>query len=456
MEIRRPTEHGLLSSLLARGRADETTMRRIASELVRFHSAAAPTRFSTDEIQAIADRWSRTLAAISAPMDGHFQRASFRAITELGERFLTENVSLLRSRIVANRIGARHGNLYADQIVVARRQVRFLGPSHRLTDETNADVAADVAQFAVDLDHRGHADLAIVFAAAYVRLSGDSELGAVLGFYKCLEALRRADPAESVAITKCNPTQSVTREREHHSYLDLAWVYAGGLERPLLVVTAGPPRVVRGQVAHNLAEQLGLVHLRLANGPPSAPGCNGTTWPVTPAEPEWNPPVEPRRCYAETRRRVARWLRHGQSVVVEGTYGRHEDRAALRRVAITAGARFLLVVCHGDEAHTQNAPARPGHVISVNRAGRPTTRPAPRATIVESAPTPWLVTIDTTRPIAETVEQILSTIRGPLPNEHHYPTVHETFTARNPDGNPQSGSLVKRQPKRGPDASGPG
>jgi hypothetical protein len=57
-----------------------------------------------------------------------------------------------------------------------------------------------------------------------------------------------------------------------------------------------------------------------------------------------------RRTYAALRRQARLWLRRGQSVVVDATFGHVAERDAIRRVAARSGARLCVLVCQADEA----------------------------------------------------------------------------------------------------------
>src|SRR5207302_11481918 len=100
------------------------------------------------------------------------------------------------------------------------------------------------------------------FVDTYVRASGDVELRHLLDFYVCYRAyvrgkvrsLRLAQPGVSAASEA-----KITAEAR--AYFDLAWVQAGGLPEPLVVVAMGLPASGKTTLASALAGRLGLVHL---------------------------------------------------------------------------------------------------------------------------------------------------------------------------------------------------
>jgi predicted kinase len=280
-------------------------------------------------------------------------------------------------------------------------------------------VAAEVAFLAMDLDHYGRADLAAAFVEAYVRASGDADLPRLLDFYTCYRAYVRGKvlglrlgqgglpPAEAAAVAD-----------DAGAYFALARAYA---ERaacprpPLLVAVMGLPASGKTTVARALAGRLGLVHLssdavrkELAGLPPTehcdAPFGKG---PYSAAM--------TRRTYATLLQRAGRWLRRGHPVVLDATFGRPAQRAALQRLARRCRARLVVLVCQADEAELRARLAARGR--GPPRApdasdARLELWPALRAAFSEPAEVRGAVLLDTTAPPAETVRRAEDAVRG--------------------------------------------
>jgi predicted kinase len=115
-----------------------------------------------------------------------------------------------------------------------------------------------------------------------------------------------------------------------------------------------------------------------------------------------------RRTYAILRRKAARWLRRGQSVVLDASYGQPSERAALRQLARRAGARLYVIACRASEAVLRSRlSARLTDAHSTSDA-RPELWPALRSAFVEPADTAIAFEADTTRPPQALVDEILS------------------------------------------------
>ena len=203
-----------------------------------------------------------------------------------------------------------------------------------------ADVAAEVAFLAMDLDHHGRADLAGAFVEAYVRASGDADLPRLLDFYACYRAYVRGKVLglrlRQDSLARNDACQVA---EEAGAYFELARAYAERAAHPrppLLAAVLGPPASGKTTVARALAGRLGLVHLssdvvrkELAGLPPTEP-C-AAPYGKGPYSAEMT-----RRTYATLLERAGRWLRRGRPVVLDATFGRPAaaGRAPAARAAV--------------------------------------------------------------------------------------------------------------------------
>lgn len=414
VRMRRMPAEGMLPRLLAEGAVDARLVRRIARRLARFHARAA-TGPGVDEYgtpDAIRATWQENFDQ-TAPFVGHaVGPAVHERIARFVERFLAEQQPLLEQRVATGRIREGHGDLHAGNICVAGRRLWLFdciefSPRLRCTD-----VAAEVAFLAMDLDHHGRADLAATYVDTYVRESGDADLLRLLDFYRCERAYVRGKVlCLRVAEGDLPADETAADLAEAGAYFDLAWAYAGGLGRPTLVVSMGLPASGKTTLAHALAGRLGLVHLssdvvrkELAGLPPTARAGGAYQQGLY-------DPAMTRRTYAALRRRAARWLRAGRSVVLDATYGSPPERTALRRLAARTGARLVLLVCRADEATTlERLRARDAQPATVSDA-RVEQWPALRAAFVEPTELPEAVPVDTTSGVEAAVQQALAVLR---------------------------------------------
>jgi predicted kinase len=210
-----------------------------------------------------------------------------------------------------------------------------------------ADVAAEVAFLAMDLAHLGRADLASAFVDAYIAASGDAELRNLLDFYTCYRAYVRGKVLSfRLDEPELSRAETARIEAEASAYFNLALAVAGGLPRPLLVVTMGRPATGKTTLARALAGQLGLVHLSSDVVRKHLAGLRVTEHRFDGFERGLYSRASSARTYGALRRRAARYLRRGQSVVLVCRADEAVLRARLaarsRKSDITSDARLEL------------------------------------------------------------------------------------------------------------------
>jgi uncharacterized protein len=356
VHMRRLPADGMLPRLVARGEAAPPLFGRIARRLARFHAAAA-TGPGVDEFGS--------LATVRSNWDENFrQTQSFVGHTLLTERrdgirgfvdqFLADHADLFDRRVADGRVRDGHGDLHLDSICVEGRRLHLFDCIEFAPRFRCADVAAEVAFLAMDLDHNGRADLATAFVDAYVRASQDAEVRQLLGFYSCYRAYVRAKVTGlRLAEPGLTSDQAAETAEKARAYFDLAWAYAGGLSQPALVVVMGPPASGKTTVAAGLAARLGLVHL-------SSDVVRKELAGLAPDERSRDAfgqglyaPAMTRRTYAALTRRAGRWLRRGRGVVLDATYGSPAERDAVCRLADRTGARLTVLVCDADDGAIQ-------------------------------------------------------------------------------------------------------
>ena len=433
VRMRRLPDTGMLPSLLARGAADDRLVIRIARLLANFHAGAA-TGPGVDEwggVAAVRANWLENFVQ-SAPYVGRsLPAATLAAVRAFVDGFLDRQRPLLDGRIAAARIRDGHGDLHAGNICLEGRRLHLFdclefSPRYRC-----ADVAADVAFLAMDLDRHGRGDLGAAFADAYIRLSGDEDLARLLDFYKCYRAWVRGKVL-SLRLDQpgLSPAAAAAVREEARGYFDLAWAYAGGVAQPTLVLVVGASATGKTTLARALAGRLGLVHLssdlvrkELAGHAPTERRREAFGKGLYSA-------ARTRRTYAALRRRAGHWLDRGRSVVLDATFGQAAERAAIRRLAARRGARLLVLHCRADDATIRaRLAARERDPLNVSDA-RLDLWPALQRAYTPPDEMPDVVALDMAAPLEAALAVALAALGVPalppvslhLTGEPHAPT----------------------------------
>jgi aminoglycoside phosphotransferase family enzyme/predicted kinase len=420
VRMRRLPAAGMLPRLLSRRAVGPRLVRRLAARLAAFH-AAAPTGPGVSEhgsLAAVRANWAENFAQTAGFHRRTLPPDTRAAIERYVTRFLAEQAPLLARRVAAGRIREGHGDLHAASVCVdGPRLVLFdcleFAPRFRC-----ADVAAEVAFLAMDLDHYGRADLAESFVEAYVRASGDADLPRLLDFYACYRAYVRGKVLGLRLRQGGLPAEEAAAGADDAgAYFELARAYA---ERaaprcpPLLAAVMGLPATGKSTVARALAGRLGLVHLSADAIRHELAGVH-----LHPTEPYDAPSGKgpysaemTRRTYATLLQRAGRWLRRGHGVVVDATFGRPAQRAVLQRLARRCRARLAVLVCRADEALIRTRLEARASEPACAPAARLDLWPALRAAFSEPGEVRGAVFLDTAAPPAETIRRALEAARG--------------------------------------------
>ena len=254
---------------------------------------------------------------------------------------MQENEGLFNERVVKGRIRDCHGDLHAAHICFTDGICIY--DCIEFNDRFRyCDVASEIAFLAMDLDHYGRADLSRSFVKAYVSQSRDGGILKLLKFYKCYRAYVRG----KVESFKTDDPYISETEREKTrtaatGYFDLAEAYTR--KKPLLIITVGLVGTGKSTVARALAKRLGLTVIssditrkKLAGMPPMEHRFEGFSGGIY--TPEFT-----RQTYDTMFAEAKDILASGDSVVLDASFIRSEERLKAKQLAEDINADFLIV-----------------------------------------------------------------------------------------------------------------
>jgi len=275
VEMVRLPAHRMFDRLLDSGDIDNATMRNLAGILTRFHEQAA-TGPGVDEHGSLATVSANSIENFEQTRDfrGSLISHALHAFLESWTRaFLDQNAELLDSRVADHRIRDGHGDLHAGNICVLSPSpsdiviydcIEF-SPRFRC-----GDVACDLAFLLMDLDLRCYRAFSDYLLRQYRELSKDSELDALIRFYKGYRAMVRGKVA---AMRSAQAPDDPGVAREAMRYFQLAASYA---LPATLILTCGLPGSGKSFAARELARPFealivnsDTVRKRISGIPPS-------------------------------------------------------------------------------------------------------------------------------------------------------------------------------------------
>jgi predicted kinase len=343
--MRRLPEERMLNRLLEKGAVDGAMIRALAKRLAEFHAAAPKSkRDALGGDRAIRRAWRENFDEW-APLVGQTLSAQQdRILRCFGEASFARKSDVFERRVADLRLRECHSDLRSDAICFTDGICIFdcVEFSRRLR---LVDVARDVGFLAMDMEYRGHPELADLFVAEYVRLSGDQGLREVIGFYKCYNACVRAK-VEGLLIGEAEVpgAKRMAAKRAARRYFNLACEYAAELPPAMLIITCGLPGTGKSTVARLLAERTGfaiissdIVRKELAGLSLEEHRYEAFSKGIYAAD-------FTDRTYAELLQRAKPQLLEGRSVILDASFIRRSHRQLAVRIAKATGAQFACIL----------------------------------------------------------------------------------------------------------------
>jgi aminoglycoside phosphotransferase family enzyme len=231
LKMKRLPQDCIMTTLLQEGKIDKKTIDQIAAIVAKFHAQAQTNAEITEigGIKAVQFNWDENFAQTTKYQGQTVNKADYAFIQTKINNFLTKNKPLFETRMAEGRVRDCHGDLHSGNIFVTDKICIF--DAIEFNDRFRySDVAADVAFLAMDLDYQNRSDLADYFITQYVAYSKDTQLVALLPFYKCYRAYVRG---KVVSFRLDDPNikaeEKAAAIKEAQAYFELAARYANAL-----------------------------------------------------------------------------------------------------------------------------------------------------------------------------------------------------------------------------------
>jgi len=329
--MRRMPDALRLSTLVKQGEPVEDHLRGLARLLAAFHAGAVRgPRISAEGIGGLRRRWEDNLRETRGFRGTLLDADKHQRISELASAYIAGRSRLLDERVASGQVVDGHGDLIADDVFCLPDHPRVLDCLEFDARLRWVDVLDDAAFLAMDLEHLGRQDLADRFLDWYREFSASPSPASLRHHYVAYRAFVRAK-VSCIRALQGEPTAN----DDAKSYADLALRH---LERAevRLVLVGGAPGMGKTTVGRALADRLGYVLLRsdLVRMEVQLPGSR-----------DRYSDAARNATYRELLARARAALEHGESVIIDATWGDAEQRAAAARVAATSASRLVAVEC---------------------------------------------------------------------------------------------------------------
>lgn len=362
VEMERLPAAQMLDRKLERGEIDSECLDRIVALLADFHAGAergpaidrlaAPdavaqrVRENLDESEAAARRLDaacESAAPCLPPRVAAHLRGAFA-------RFVQEERARFERRIAQRRIVEGHGDLHAGNLcVLPDRLVAFDCIEFSLALRC-LDVAADLAFLLMDLDRLGFPAFGRDLARRYAQRSGDSDLEAMLSFYKAHLACVRGKVA---ALRGAGSEDAGMRARARIEALGFFALAAGYALPPFLIATCGLPGSGKSYIARRIASPLNALHLQSDFERKRMAGVAPTARVPRERQAEVYSAAMTDRTYAVLADGARRELTRRRRVILDATFARAKQRARPLALAHELAIPFVLLKCEVDETEAR-------------------------------------------------------------------------------------------------------
>ncbi len=354
--MRRLPADRMLDRLVHDGTATPAMMREVARRLATFHASApsGPDVAAFAAPDALRAAWEATIrdaarfAGQLLPHEDHVVLESF------GPWFVMRHEATLRARQTGGHVREGHGDLHAEHLCFVDRSVPApqlppLDPGLYVFDCIEfsrafrcIDVASEIAFLAMDLQALCREDLADELVDAYVDLTHDPALRALLPFYcahrAAIRGLVEGLASAAPEVDAAERDAATERARRHFTLaVRHAW-QAGG---PAVIAVCGLSGTGKSAVAAALAASTGFAHLASDVLRKRSLGIDAeTAAPGAAYAPAARSAVYEALCGA-----AADAIRAGRGVIADATFLRRDDRERLMATAQRCGVPVLFVEC---------------------------------------------------------------------------------------------------------------
>jgi hypothetical protein len=409
VRMRRLPETASAESLLRHGLLTHEHLSRLAGRLAAFY-AASPPAFNWGSGDVLRANVEENFAQVR-PFIGRFvEPETFEAVRSWQLGCLARDANTFETRHQQGRIRDGHGDLRLEHVYIEGHEPVVIDTIEFNERFRVADVAADVAFLAMELDARSRPDLAASFLAAFAMQSADYDLYAVVDFYLSYRAWVRGKVASFLAADPSTGLEKAQRKsREAESLFALARAYCEPrVELGPVIAVGGLIGAGKSTLAHSLGRFLNVPVIDSDRTRKALADVPATKQ----ASAEAYTGVFTRQTYDELFRRADVVLASGRGVILDATFRDRALRGRARELAIRHGRPFRFVEAVCDDATLRaRLRARTAAGVSVSDATEELLERIRR----EFEPVTELATgehvpVRTTLPVSAQVQAVRSTL----------------------------------------------
>ncbi len=400
--------------LLARGEFGRADIDAIARMLVSFHGAARCDAHTSafGSKARIAQNVEENFEQIAPNLDRYLRPEEQARLFAAQRDFLAQHGDWFARRRDEGRVRDGHGDLRLEHLYRRPDSGEFLAIDCIEFNERFrfADVCADLAFLVMDLAHHGRRDLAERLVLRYALESGDYALYRLLDFYVAYRATVRAKVTSILAadpeVNEATRTRAAAEARRY--YLLALAAESPPLEPPFLIAMTGGMASGKSTVAEALGDARNVPVLIADRVRKELLGVP-LTQPIhsAPFQGAYDQATSD-RVYAELLARADHVLASGRGVILDASHRSRAHREATLALAQRHGVRGLFVECRCSDATAQERLRARAKAPSISDGRGELQKSFQRSIEPLDLPDAVHCVVDTERPLAQNVEQVLN------------------------------------------------
>jgi uncharacterized protein len=342
LAMRRLPDRRMLPLLLESAQVTPDMMRSLAEVLATFHAHAKPVNpaGAAGHFDTVAKQWRDNLTDVEQLIGNAIDVESFAAIKAFGDNFLDQNQDFISRRAANGWVRDGHGDLHCEHVCFAPEGIQIFDciefdPQLRL-----CDLASEIGFLLMDLEARGGAPLGEPLLIRYRDLINDSNLTALLPFYKCYRALIRG----KVEALRAGASDAAS------NYFRIAGRETWTVYQPFVLVVCGLSGSGKSTLARELSERIGMVVISSDVVRKELTGETGRGVPFN--QGIYSSEMTQKtygKMIAETDRRISQ----GQGVILDATFAQRRYREKVVEVAARHHVSVYFLHCVASESLTQ-------------------------------------------------------------------------------------------------------
>lgn len=320
-------------------------------------------------------------------------------VREVSRAFLEFSRPLFDKRVAEGRIHDGHGDLRPDHIYLLD-PIQVIDCIEFNDRFRYGDAASDLSFLHMELERLGYSALSRTILDAYVDAAKDFDLYALIDFYAAYRAVVKVKVACLRWSELDETAEKETVQHEAQDYLSLAFRFALQFSRPTLWVCCGLPASGKSYLARALAEALSLTMVQSDRLRKEREGI-AVSDSVIVGYAEGLYRLERRQYVYGAMLAVAQEeLKHGRSVILDGSFSRRRWRDDARQLALDCDTNLIFLECACGEADIRErlvqreasggvSDARLQHLQKMMEEFEPTNELAPSEHVVVNTCRPF-------------------------------------------------------------------